>query len=199
MNVIVDYQAGNLANLKNALNYLGLDNQIASNAKAIEKASRILMPGVGAFQPAMESLRQSGMVEAILEKIDAGVPFLGICLGLQLLFTEGREGGRHQGLGIIEGVVVRFEHELKIPQMGWNQVVFCRKDPLFRNIPDNSHFYFVHSYHGIPQNSEITLARTDYGLPFTSVVHSGNVWGVQFHPEKSQTVGLELLNNFCHF
>jgi glutamine amidotransferase len=199
MNVIVDYQAGNLANLKNALNYLGLDNQIASNAKTIEKASRILMPGVGAFQPAMESLRQSGMVEAILEKIDAGVPFLGICLGLQLLFTEGREGGRHQGLGIIEGVVVRFEHELKIPQMGWNQVVFCRKDPLFRNIPDNSHFYFVHSYHGIPQNSEITLAQTDYGVPFTSVLHSGNVWGVQFHPEKSQTVGLELLNNFCHF
>ncbi len=198
MNVIVDYQAGNLANLKNALDYLGLENQIATDAETIVNASHILMPGVGAFQPAMENLRKSGMMEAILEQIDAGVPFLGICLGLQLLFSEGWEGGKHEGLGIIEGVVVRFDHELKIPQMGWNQVVYCREDPLFRNIPDNSHFYFVHSYHGVPENAEVTLAQTDYGIPFTSVLHSENVWGVQFHPEKSQSVGLRLLKNFCH-
>ena len=199
MNVIVDYQAGNLASLKNALDYLELENQIATDAKTVKAASHILMPGVGAFGPALESLRQSGMMEAILEQIAAGVPFLGICVGLQLLFSEGQENGSHRGLGLIEGSVVRFEHDLKIPQMGWNQVSFCRDNPLLENIPNNSYFYFVHSYHGVPKNPEIVLATTDYGFPFTSILHANNVWGVQFHPEKSQTVGLQLLNNFCNF
>ncbi|MBF0276153.1 MAG: imidazole glycerol phosphate synthase subunit HisH [SAR324 cluster bacterium] len=199
MNVIVDYQAGNLANLKNALDHLGLESQIATDASAVKAASHILMPGVGAFYPAMESLRQSGMMEAILEQIAAGIPFLGICVGLQLLFAEGQENGSHPGLGLIEGSVVRFKHQLKIPQMGWNQVAFCREDPLLKNIPDHSYFYFVHSYHGVPSKPEITLGTTDYGLSFTSVLQTGNIWGVQFHPEKSQTVGLELLKNFCSF
>ena len=199
MNVIVDYQAGNLANLKNALDYLGLPNQIATEAGALQAASHILMPGVGAFGPAMARLRHSGMLEAILEKISQGVPFLGICVGLQLLFTEGQEGGAHQGLGLIEGSVVRFAHGLKIPQIGWNQVSFCQENPLFAKIPDHSYFYFVHSYHGVPHNPATTLAQTDYGGAFTSVVHWKNMWGVQFHPEKSQSVGLQLLNNFCHF
>lgn len=199
MNVIVDYQAGNLANLKNALDYLGLPNQIVTEAAPLKKASHLLMPGVGAFAPAMHSLRQSGMMATILEQISGGTPFLGICVGLQLLFTEGQEGGSHRGLGLIEGSVVRFEHDLKIPQIGWNQVSFCQEDPLFANIPDHSYFYFVHSFHGIPKEANITLAETEYGTPFTSVVHWENVWGVQFHPEKSQSVGLQLLENFCHF
>lgn len=200
MNVIVNYQAGNLNNLKNALDAQGIPNQIVDDAESVRQATRILMPGVGAFAPAMESLRQSGMMDAILEKIASGTPFLGICVGLQLLFSEGQEAGSHPGLGVIEGSVIRFTTiDLKIPQIGWNQVQFKQDNPLFENIPSGSYFYFVHSYHGEPTLPNITLATTDYGGDFTSVVHSGNVWGVQFHPEKSQTVGLQLLKNFCSF
>ncbi len=197
MNVIVDYQAGNLSNLKNALDYVGVESQIVNDAASIYQADRILMPGVGAFGPAMESLKHSGMLEAIQEKIAAKTPFLGICVGMQLLFSEGHEGGIFPGLGLIEGAVERFEHQLKIPQIGWNQVSYRHEDPLLTDIPNNSYFYFVHSYFGKPTDAHVTLATTEYGTSFASVVHVDNVWGVQFHPEKSQIVGLQLLKNFC--
>ncbi|MGK5094852.1 imidazole glycerol phosphate synthase subunit HisH [Deltaproteobacteria bacterium TL4] len=197
MNVIIDYNAGNLLNLKNALDYLGLKNEIVTDAEVVRKAARILFPGVGAFAPAMENLRKSGMLDAILEQLRAGIPFLGICVGAQLLFREGEEEGPHQGLNVIKGKVIRFQHELKIPQMGWNQVSVLRENPLFQGIPNQSYFYFVHSYHFVPELPEETLATTEYGLSFTSAVNHGNVWGVQFHPEKSQDVGLQVLKNFC--
>lgn len=199
MNVIINYQAGNLNNLKNALDYQGIKNKIVTHADEVRQADRILMPGVGAFAPAMESLKTSGMMEIILEKIDEGTPFLGICVGLQLLFSEGHEGGVNEGLGIIKGKVIRFEHELKIPQMGWNQVSYSHENPLFQNISNHSYFYFVHSYFGVPTQADVALATTEYGEPFPSVVHTQNVWGVQFHPEKSQDAGLQLLKNFCAF
>lgn len=199
MNVIINYQAGNLNNLKNALDYQGIKNKIVTHADEVRQADRILMPGVGAFGPAMASLKTSGMMEVILEKIDEGTPFLGICVGLQLLFSEGHEGGVHEGLGIIKGKVIRFEHELKIPQMGWNQVSYSDENPLFQNISNHSYFYFVHSYFGVPTQSDVILTTTEYGAPFPSAVHTQNVWGVQFHPEKSQDAGLQLLKNFCAF
>jgi len=140
----------------------------------------------------------------ILEKIGGGTPFLGICVGLQLLFSEGHEGGVHEGLGIIKGKVIRLggiplEHKLKIPQIGWNQVSYSHENPLFQNISNHNYFYFVHSYFGVPSQSDVILTTTEYGESFPSAVHTQNVWGVQFHPEKSQDAGLQLLKNFCTF
>lgn len=153
MNVIIDYKVGNLYNLKNALDFSGVGNQLVSHADEVRKADRILLPGVGAFGPAMEHLRNSGMLEALQEKVQAGTPLLGICVGAQLLMDESEEDGTRVGLGWIPGKVKRFQHELKIPQIGWNQVSQEQKDPLFKNVADEMHFYFVHSYHLNPENS----------------------------------------------
>ena len=197
MNVIIDYKVGNLYNLKNALDFSGVENQLVSHADEVRKADRILLPGVGAFGPAMEHLRNSGMLEALQEKVQAGTPLLGICVGAQLLMDESEEDGYRVGLGWIPGKVERFQHELKIPQIGWNQVSQQQKDPLFKNVADEMHFYFVHSYHLNPENSEHVLGLSNYGYDFAAVVCKDNLWGVQFHPEKSQNVGLQLLKNFC--
>ena len=197
MNVIIDYKVGNLYNLKNALDFSGMENQLVSHADELKEADRILLPGVGAFGPAMEHLRNSGMLEALQEKVQAGTPLLGICLGAQLLMDESEEDGYRVGLGWIPGKVKRFQHELKIPQIGWNQVSQQQKDPLFKNVADEMHFYFVHSYHLNPENSEHVLGLSNYGYDFAAVVRKDNLWGVQFHPEKSQNAGLQLLKNFC--
>jgi len=197
MNVIIDYKVGNLYNLKNALDFSGVENQLVSHADEVRKADRILLPGVGAFGPAMEHLRNSGMLVALQEKVLAGTPLLGICVGAQLLMDESEEDGSRVGLGWIPGKVKRFRHELKIPQIGWNQVSQQRKDPLFQNVADEMHFYFVHSYHLNPENSEHVLGLSNYGYDFAAVVCKDNLWGVQFHPEKSQNAGLQLLKNFC--
>ncbi len=197
MNVIIDYKVGNLHNLKNALDFSAVENQLVSDADEVKNADRILLPGVGAFAPAMEHLRNSGMLEALQEKVKAGTPLLGICVGAQLLMDESEENGSHIGLGWIPGKVKRFQHELKIPQMGWNQVSQQQKDPLFLEVADEMHFYFVHSYHLQPENSEHVLGLSNYGYDFASVVCKDNLWGVQFHPEKSQNAGLQLLKNFC--
>ena len=197
MNVIIDYKVGNLHNLKNALDFSAVENQLVSDADEVKNADRILLPGVGAFAPAMEHLRDSGMLEALQEKVKAGTPLLGICVGAQLLMDESEEDGSHAGLGWIPGKVKRFQHELKIPQMGWNQVSQQQKDPLFLEVADEMHFYFVHSYHLQPENSEHVLGLSNYGYDFASVVCKDNLWGVQFHPEKSQNAGLQLLKNFC--
>ena len=155
------------------------------------------MPGVGAFAPAMEQLRKSGMLEALQEKVKAGTPLLGICVGAQLLMDESEEDGTHAGLGWIPGKVQRFQHQLKIPQMGWNQVSQQKDSPLFQAVADEAHFYFVHSYHLLPENNADVLGLSNYGYDFASVVSKDNLWGVQFHPEKSQNAGLQLLKNFC--
>ena len=197
MNVIIDYKVGNLHNLKNALDYYAVKNQIVSDAEDILKADRIMLPGVGAFSPAMEQLRKSGMLAALEEKVMSGVPLLGICVGAQLLMDESEEDGMHTGLGWIPGKVKRFQHQLKIPQIGWNQVSQQKEDFLFNKVADEMLFYFVHSYHLLPENSEHVLGLSSYGYDFASVVRKDNLWGVQFHPEKSQNAGLQLLKNFC--
>ena len=197
MNVIIDYKVGNLHNLKNALDFSSVDNRLVSVADDVRKANRILLPGVGAFAPAMEQLRKSGMLDVIQEKVEGGTPLLGICVGAQLLMDQSEEDGTHVGLGWIPGKVKRFNHQLKIPQMGWNEVSQEKEDPLFQGVDDMMHFYFVHSYHLLVENSEHVLGLSSYGYDFASVVRKDNLWGVQFHPEKSQNAGLQLLKNFC--
>ena len=197
MNVIIDYNVGNLHNLKNALDFSGIESKLVSNADDVKKADRILLPGVGAFAPAMDHLKQSGMLEALHEKVQSGTPMLGVCVGAQLLMDNSEEDGLHNGLGWIHGKVKRFRHELKIPQIGWNCVTQQQKNLLFKDVSDEMHFYFVHSYHLEPSNSNPVLGITNYGYDFASVVCKDNLWGVQFHPEKSQNAGLKLLKNFC--
>jgi len=197
MMAIIDYDVGNLHNLKNALDYQGLPAVITREAAQVAAAERIIFPGVGAFWPAMEHLRRAGLEQVVRDKVAQGVPFLGVCVGLQLLFDEGEEDGPHPGLGLIPGRIVRFTGQLKIPQIGWNQVRQTRPDPLLEGIPDESYFYFVHSYHPLLDNPRDALGMTEYGQEFPSIVRRGNVWGVQFHPEKSQAAGLRLLKNFA--
>ena len=197
MNVIIDYNVGNLHNLKNALDFSGIESKLVSNADDVKKADRILLPGVGAFAPAMDHLKQSGMLEALHEKVQSGTPMLGVCVGAQLLMDNSEEDGLHDGLGWIHGKVKRFNHELKIPQIGWNCVTQQKKNLLFKDVSNEMHFYFVHSYHLEPSNSDQVLGITNYGYDFASVVCKDNLWGVQFHPEKSQNAGLKLLKNFC--
>ena len=197
MIVIVDYGVGNLYNIKNALDYQGLENAIVDDPRHIAGAGHIILPGVGAFRPAMERLRKAGMEAVVRERIAAGCPFLGICVGMELMFDESEEDGRHEGLGLIGGRVVRFSHDLKIPQIGWNKVAHQREDPLLEGIPDGSYFYFVHSYHAALTDDGDALGVTEYGVPFPAIVRRDNMWGVQFHPEKSQIPGLRLLKNFA--
>ena len=197
MNVIIDYNVGNLHNLKNALDYSGIESKLVSHADDVKKADRILLPGVGAFAPAMDHLKHSGMLDALHEKVKSGTPMLGVCVGAQLLMDNSEEDGFHDGLGWIQGEVKRFSHELKIPQIGWNSVTQQKKNLLFNDVSDEMHFYFVHSYHLEPANCDQVLGITNYGYDFASVVCKDNLWGVQFHPEKSQNAGLQLLKNFC--
>ena len=197
MIVIVDYGVGNLSNIKNALDFQGLENAIVDDPRRIAGAGHIILPGVGAFRPAMERLRKAGMEDVVRERIAAGCPFLGICVGMELMFDESEEDGLHKGLGLIGGRVVRFSHDLKIPQIGWNDVAHQREDPLLEGIPDSSYFYFVHSYHAVLTDGGDALGVTEYGVPFPAIVRRDNMWGVQFHPEKSQHAGLRLLRNFA--
>lgn len=196
MLTIIDYDVGNLSNLKNAFDFQNIPNQVVRDVEAVEKASHIVLPGVGAFAPAMQHLQASGLETIVKEKVAQGVPFLGVCVGMQLMLDTGEEDGNHTGLGLVEGRVKRFSHALKIPQIGWNQVAFQAQNPLLAGIPDDSYFYFVHSYHAELTNSSHALGVTDYGEEFPSIIHRDNVWGCQFHPEKSQDAGLRLLKNF---
>ena len=197
MNVIIDYNVGNLHNLKNALDFSGIENRLVTNPDEVKKADRILLPGVGAFAPAMDHLKKSGMLEALQEKFQSGAPMLGVCVGAQLLMDKSEEDGFHTGLGWIQGNVKRFRHELKIPQIGWNSVKKQKNNLLFKHVSDEMYFYFVHSYHLELRNLDQVLGMTNYGYDFASVVCKENFWGVQFHPEKSQNAGLQLLKNFC--
>ncbi len=195
---IIDYGMGNLRSVEKAFTHVGYDAFIANTPKEVLKGTHVVLPGVGGFRECMANLEAYGMVEAVYESIQSGRPFLGICLGLQLLFTESEEFGPHKGLDIIKGRVVRLHSEkgLKIPHMGWNQLRIVKRVPHLAGIEDNSFVYFVHSYHVIPQERDIISTLTDYGGEFVSSIYKDNIFACQFHPEKSHSVGLQILKNF---
>ncbi len=195
--VIVDYGMGNLRSVEMALDVCGVNAEVSKDPETVRRAERLILPGVGAFGDAMANLTKTGMDRALLESAGAGKPLLGLCLGLQLLFSESEEFGRHQGLNLIPGLVRRLQApKFHVPHVGWNQLEGIRPDPLLAFIPEGTYFYFVHSYYVAPEHDADVLCWTEYGCRFCSVARRGNVWGAQFHPEKSQTAGRQLLRNF---
>lgn len=197
MIAIIDYKAGNLRSVERALKHLDLACTITSDPAEIAAAERVIFPGVGAAGTAMETIREKNLDRTIREVIDRGTPFLGICLGTQVIFQESEEDGNTRCLGIIPGTVRRFpEMGEKIPHMGWNTLTIMKKHPLLGGVDEDAWFYFVHSYYPDPSVAEDIVAKTFYGLEFTSVVARGNVFATQFHPEKSGRPGLKILENF---
>ncbi len=196
MIAIIDYGMGNLRSVQKAFEYLGKQAVITDKASDLIDASHVVLPGVGAFKDAICALKGSGIVDALKREIDKGKPFLGICLGMQMLLDVSREDGEHKGLGLIGGEVVRFQTKLKVPHIGWNEVKLKKRTPLFEGV-DDLNFYFVHSYHADGCRAEDVETTCDYGYEFVSSVNKDNVWGVQFHPEKSGDAGLNLLSNFA--
>jgi glutamine amidotransferase len=178
---------------------VGHEAIITSDAGELSKASKVVLPGVGAFGDAMAELQRRSLVEPIRQAVASGKPFLGICLGLQLLFETGYEGSQHQGLGILPGEVVRFDlpSEFKVPHMGWNELKIVQPAPIYAGIDAGTHVYFVHSYYVKPRDSSVVATTTDYGIEFCSSVWQGNLYATQFHPEKSQAAGLKMLRNFA--
>jgi glutamine amidotransferase len=201
MIAIVDYGMGNLRSVQKAFERVGHVAEITDDPVRISAAEKIVLPGVGAFADAMHQLRERRLLGPILGAIDSGKPFLGICLGLQLLFEVGYEDGRHEGLGVLEGEVVRFptQQGLKVPHMGWNTVTQRRPVALLAGIPDGRHFYFVHSYYVVPGDESVVATVTDYGINFCSMVCRGHLFATQFHPEKSQRDGLKLIAAFAGY
>lgn len=199
MIAIIDYGIGNLGSVVKAFNFLEIPVTLTANKDIIEQAEGIVLPGVGAFGEGMANLRKNNMEQLLKKVVDRGTPFLGICLGLQLLFSVSEEDKQAAGLNLINGKVKRFEKEKvgKIPHMGWNQVELQSKDPLFEGFKKNYNFYFVHSYYVEPKDKEVILGKTTYGKQeFVSVVKKDNIWGIQCHPEKSSQIGLKVLQNF---
>ncbi|MDP4099485.1 imidazole glycerol phosphate synthase subunit HisH [Paenibacillus sp. P96] len=195
---IVDYGRGNLHSVSKAVERLGYEALVTSDEREIRSADGVILPGVGAFGDAMEHLRRGGLDHVVKDAAAAGQPLLGVCLGMQLLFTIGEEYGEHEGLDILQGAVVRFPSAagLKVPHMGWNRLFFSQEDhPLFAGL-EEGHVYFVHSYHAKTEQASDLLAVTDYGGPVTAIVGRGPVFGMQFHPEKSGQLGMKLLGNF---
>lgn len=204
MIAIVDYGMGNLRSVEKGFERFGFKARVTDNHKELESADKLVLPGVGAFQDAMDGLKQRGLTDIIVNCIKSGKPFLGICLGLQLLFSRSYEDGEHTGLGIIPGEVVRFKFsgngtngKLKIPHMGWNNINLRKPDnPLLKNVPDNAFMYFVHSYYVRPEDNRVVATETEYGVRFASMIWDKNIFASQFHPEKSQQYGLAILKNF---
>jgi len=196
MVTIINYGAGNLGSVVNAIVELGYQPQVTSNPDDLLRATAIVLPGVGAAGDAMERLDNSGMAAAIREAIAVGTPLLAVCIGLQLLFSHTEEGGKHRCLEIIPGAVKRLPPGIKIPHMGWNQVKQLVDHPIFRGIPDEANFYFVHSYYAEPADTSVVAATTDYGITFCSMVIRDNLIATQFHPEKSGRWGLRMYANF---
>lgn len=199
MIAIIDYGVGNLRSVQKGFEKGGHFATIISDPAAIADAEKIVLPGVGAIGDGMAALHERGLVEPIRMAVDGGKPFLGICLGLQLLFDKSYEDGEHQGLGIIPGEVVRFDvpAEFKVPHMGWNQVTFRHKAPIFAGLESGTYFYFVHSYYVVPTDAEVIGTETDYASTFCSSIWRENIYATQFHPEKSQADGLRVLKNFA--
>ncbi len=200
MLAIIDYGVGNLFSLQCSLKKIGVEAVVTKDPQEIKNADRIILPGVGAFGDASRKLRESGLVELITEEAKSGKPFLGICLGMQLLFEKGYEYGEHDGLGFLKGNVVALEGEinpnLQIPHMGWNALDFKQDSPLFKYINNGDFVYFVHSYYATDCEDSV-IATSEYGIPITAAVGKGNIFGCQFHPEKSGDVGLKILKSFC--
>lgn len=198
MIAIIDYGMGNLRSVAKAFEAVGHQAVVTRDARVIGNASHVVLPGVGAFGDCMANIEQYGLVEPIRSAVRSGKPFLGICLGLQVLFAESEEFGPHEGLGIVPGKVKRFTVDpgLKVPHMGWNQVQYQRACPIFEGISDGAHWYFVHSYYVDPVDEAVTAGTTTYGNRFVSAIWRENIVACQFHPEKSQTVGLRLIKNF---
>ena len=216
---MIDYGASNIRSAQKAFEHIGAEVHLTDDAEVVRRADKLVLPGVGAFGSGMAGLRRHNLPEAIQETVQRGVPFLGICVGMQLMFTEGHEMGIHQGLDLMAGKVVRFPEKLqmvngkrlmaneaqspisnlqslKIPHMGWNQLEPAWENPLLEDVQTGDYAYFVHSYYCDPVEATAVLAWTDYGFPFASVVAKDNIYGLQFHPEKSQSVGLTILKNF---
>ena len=198
MIAIIDYGAGNLSSVKKALDYLGASSVITQDRETILSASHIILPGVGSFGDAMASMRERGLVDTVKEAAASGKPFLGICLGLQLLFERSEESSDVQGLGLLKGSIVTIPRDsgLKVPHMGWNSVSLKQNDGIFSQIKDNSYFYFVHSFYLKDADCDVVAATTQYGVEIECAVQKGNLCATQFHPEKSSAVGLKLLKNF---
>jgi glutamine amidotransferase len=199
MIAIVDYQMGNLRSVQKGFEKVGHEAVVTGDPAVIRQADKVVLPGVGAFGDAMRELNGRELIPPILESIHAGKPFLGICLGLQMLFDVGFEGGRHPGLEVLHGQVVRFEvpAEFKVPHMGWNRGRFRHDCPLLSGIDDGSYFYFVHSYYVVPADVGVVAMEADYHVRFCAMIWRDNVYATQFHPEKSQQNGLRLLRNFA--
>jgi glutamine amidotransferase len=199
MITIIDYGMGNLRSVQKAFQHLGTNASIASTPTEIQNAGHLVLPGVGAFRDAAAEIEKQGFADPIREHIAADKPFLGICLGLQLLFDVSYEEGEYSGLGVVPGTVVRFDDQpgLKVPHMGWNQLQRSGESRLLRGIPDDAHFYFVHSFYVAPTENSVVAGRTVHGNDFVSMIERGNLFATQFHPEKSQRAGLKLLSNFA--
>jgi len=201
MIAIVDYGMGNLRSVSKAFQSQGITAAVTRDADAISTASGLVLPGVGAFGDCIENLRDYGLTQPITDYLNSGKPFLGICLGLQVLFEQSEESPGIGGLGYFKGKVPRFpdfkEERLKVPHMGWNNVRIKKNIPILQGIPDNSWFYFVHSYYVKPEDDSLSVVKTNYGIEFTAAVQKGNVFACQFHPEKSSTLGLRIISNFA--
>ncbi len=199
MITIIDYGMGNLRSVQKAFEKIGHSAIVSSDPAQVAAAEKVVLPGVGAFEDAIGELRRLRLDRPVLDAIDSGKPFLGICLGLQLLFDVSYENGRHEGLGVLRGEVVRFElpDEFSVPHMGWNQVSIHRPTPLLQGLNEGAYFYFVHSYYVLPEDASVIATETDYGGPFCSAIAFDHVFATQFHPEKSQSDGLRILKNFA--
>lgn len=197
MIAIVDYRMGNLRSVEKGFEHAGVHDVVVTDDPAIvERADGIVLPGVGAFRDAATNLRESGCEGVMLRRVAEGVPFLGICLGMQLLAEAGYEDGEWKGLGLVAGTCERLPGGVKVPHIGWNTVEYPRRSDLFAGVPESTAFYFVHSYRLVPTDEDVIVGSTDYGVRFAAAVQSGNIHAVQFHPEKSSAAGLMLLANF---
>lgn len=199
MIAIIDYGMGNLRSVQKAIEAVGHAAVVSSDPDVVGKADKVILPGVGAFEDAMAELNRTGLGEAFRDRVASGAPALGVCLGLQLLFDESFEDGHHQGLGLVAGKVVRFEPKpgLKVPHMGWNTLRVLRPAPLLKGLPAEPSVYFVHSYYVVPDDPSVVAAEADYPTPFTAMIWKENLMACQFHPEKSQTLGLAMYRNFA--
>jgi len=207
MIAIIDYGMGNLRSVQKGFEHTGREAVVTSDAQTILNADKVVLPGVGAFPDCMRNLEQYGLIDAVKKSIQTGKPFLGICLGLQLLFTESEEFGISKGLDIVKGRVIRFKgpefetrdskrETLKVPHMGWNSLSFKRRPPALADVPENSQVYFVHSFHVVPEDKAVIATTTPYGIEFVSSIWKDNILAMQFHPEKSQVLGLSILKRF---
>ena len=199
MIAIVDYGMGNLRSVEKGFQKVGIDAMVTSSPQVIDDAEAVVLPGVGAFRDCVRNLTDLSLTDAIVRSIRKGKPYLGICLGLQVLFSESEEFGTCKGLDVFRGKVIRFGTGMKVPHMGWNTVTLTNRPPVFNGIEDNAYFYFVHSYYVVPEDNSVIAGTTDYNGSFTSMIWKDNVVATQFHPEKSQGLGLRILEGFGRF